>query len=237
MSTPVPEGWYADPQDGAPGAERWWNGHQWTAHTRRVPVVPPPTRAAPPAPGAAAYGATPSSPAPPTLPDGTQLAPLAPRLGAYAIDVALVWVAASVLLLVLDTVVVVTGGLGGWDPWGWQLLGWVGTPVRTLVIGLLWVGYQLWWLTRGTPSPGKRWLGLEVRRVGAVPGEPAGLDRGTALTRALVGGGGALFAVSQLLGTVLVAVDAYRMQQDPLGRPWHDQLAGTAVVRTPGLRA
>lgn len=231
MSGQVPEGWYADPQVAVPGAERWWNGRQWTAHTRRVPVPPPP-----PSPTASAPGPAPAGAGQSTLPDGTPLAPLGPRLGAYAIDVALVWVAASVLLLGLNTVVIITGGLGGWNPWGWQLFGWAGTPVRTLVIALAWVGYQLWWLTRGTPSLGKRWLGLEVRRVEAAPGERSGLDTGTALTRALLGGGGALFAVSQLLGTVLVAVDAYRMQHDTWRRPWHDQVAGTAVVRSSGLR-
>ncbi len=27
MAQVVPEGWYADPQDATPGAERWWNGY------------------------------------------------------------------------------------------------------------------------------------------------------------------------------------------------------------------
>jgi Mce-associated membrane protein len=30
------EGWYVNPQDNDPTVETWWNGHQWTAHTRRV---------------------------------------------------------------------------------------------------------------------------------------------------------------------------------------------------------
>jgi uncharacterized RDD family membrane protein YckC len=47
----TPEGWYADPQrPSVPGAERWWNGVSWTAHTRERPAPPPPVAPAPPTP-------------------------------------------------------------------------------------------------------------------------------------------------------------------------------------------
>ncbi|WP_166442172.1 DUF2510 domain-containing protein [Nakamurella flava] len=40
----VPAGWYPDVEE--PGAERWWNGAQWTEHRR--PVIDPTVAAAPP---------------------------------------------------------------------------------------------------------------------------------------------------------------------------------------------
>lgn len=38
-----PPSWYRDAE---PGWERWWDGHQWTAHRRRVPIAAPPPPAA-----------------------------------------------------------------------------------------------------------------------------------------------------------------------------------------------
>lgn len=243
MSAEVPEGWYADPQDQTPGAERWWNGFQWTAHTRVQPVAPPPpapeapawTSAPPPAGGASApAGAAQPTPAPTVLADGTPIAPLGPRLGAYAIDVVLLWFVASVGLALLSGARLLVEQLAGAD-----VLALVGFPLRALVVAGLWLGYQLLVLTRGMPSLGKRMLGLEVRRLEPVPGAPAGLDSTTALKRALLGGGGVLFVMfpgSQIFGAVLLGLDAYRMQQDRGRRPWHDQVAGTVVVR-PAVRS
>lgn len=237
MSTQVPEGWYADPQDQTPGAERWWNGYSWTAHTRERPAEPPPPAPEPdtwavapqPQPAAPAPAASVPTPAPTALPDGTLLAPLGQRLGAYAIDVVLVWFVASVLLGFVAGARLLVEELAGLDT-----VGLFGFPIRPLVVGGLWVGYQWLVLTRAMPSLGKRMLGLEVRRVEPAPGAPAGLDSSTALKRALAGGGGVLFVMfpgSQIFGAALLGLDAYRMQQDDLRRPWHDQLAGTVVVR------
>jgi uncharacterized RDD family membrane protein YckC len=235
VSAQVPEGWYADPQGQTPGAERWWNGFSWTAHTRVQPVAPSQPQASawasapPPAGTTAPAGASPPAPAPTVRVDGTPLAPLGPRLGAYAIDVVLVWFVASVGL-----------GLVAGARWlaeelvGMQLLPLAGLPLRAIVVAGLWLGYQLLVLTRGVPSLGKRMLGLEVRRLEPAPGAPAGLDSTTALRRALLGGGGVLFVMfpgSQLFGAALLGLDAYRMQQDRWRRPWHDQVAGTVVVR------
>ncbi len=234
MSAEIPEGWYADPQDQAPGAERWWNGYSWTAHTRVQPPPPPQpvapvSSSAPPRAGHDPAPPVAPTPAPTVLTDGTPLAQLLPRLGAYAIDVLLVWVVASVVLGFVAVARLLVGELAGAD-----LLGLAGFPLRPLVVGGLWLGYQLFVLTRGTPSVGKRMLGLEVRRLDPAPGAALGLDSATALRRALVGGGGVLFLMfpgSQPLGAALLGIDAYRMQQDRLQRPWHDQLAGTVVVR------
>jgi hypothetical protein len=38
-STGVPAGWHPDPMGS--GAQRWWDGARWTAHTRLVEVAPP----------------------------------------------------------------------------------------------------------------------------------------------------------------------------------------------------
>ena len=236
MNAQVPEGWDADPQDQTPGAERWWNGYSWTAHTRERPADPPPAperpawESAPPPASEPAAPVAPVAPAAPTvLPDGTPLAPLGPRLGAYAIDVVLVWFVASVLLGFLAGARLLAEELAGIDAFGIFSF-----PVRPLVVGALWLGYQWLVLTRPMPSLGKRMLGLEVRRLEPSPGSPAGLDSSTALKRALAGGGGVLFVMfpgSQLFGAALLGLDAYRMQQDHLRRPWHDQVAGTVVVR------
>jgi hypothetical protein len=239
VSAQVPEGWYADPQDQTPGAERWWNGYSWTAHTRVQPVPPPEPEApawagAPPPAGTTAPTGVPQpAPAPTVLVDGTPLAPLGPRLGAHAIDVGLVWFVASVGLGLIAGARWLVEELAGTQ------LPLSGFPLRAVVVAGLWSGYQLLVLTRGVPSLGKRMLGLEVRRLEPVPGAAAGLDSTTALKRALLGGGGVLFVMfpgSQLFGAALLGLDAYKMQQDRWRRPWHDQVAGTVVVR-PGVRA
>lgn len=216
MSQAIAEGWYADPQDRSPGAERWWNGHAWTAHTRVQPATTPspqPTRSAPP-------------PKATSLPDRTPLAQLAPRIVAYGIDVGLVFVVASVI----SGAIGVFGSLPGWYGWQgpsvWVLLG---APMKALLVIALWLGYQVACLTSDRPTLGKRLLRLQVRHVDGVGPIPVR----EALLRALVSGGGVLFVAfpgGQLLGLLLVGADAYQMQQDPLGRTWHDQLAETAVV-------
>ncbi|MDH2392636.1 DUF2510 domain-containing protein [Streptomyces sp. HNM0663] len=57
MSMTTPPGWYPDPN--TPGAERWWDGVAWAAHTRAAqatpaqPAAPPtvPMHLSPPSPG------------------------------------------------------------------------------------------------------------------------------------------------------------------------------------------
>ncbi|MGZ5405905.1 MAG: RDD family protein [Nocardioides sp.] len=227
MTQPVPEGWYADPQDASPGAERWWNGHSWTAHTRvEAPPRPPPPGHAP----AGGWGpSTPTSQPPKTLADGTPVAELGPRLGAYAIDVGLVYLTVSLALLVVD------GFTSIGESFGVTSLAWsfIGAPVKALLIATLWMVYQVVLLTRGQPTLGKRVLGLRVRPLDRdVP-----LDARAAAIRALAGSAGlliVLFPGSQLFGLALMGYDAYRMQDDWLDRPWHDQLVDTVVVRAPG---
>lgn len=172
---------------------------------------------------------TPASPPSKTLADGTSVADLGPRLGAYAIDVALVYVTVTVALFVVDGFTTM-GESFGVTGLSWSFLG---APVKALLVATLWVLYQVVFLTRGQPSLGKRWLGLRVRLLD----RDAPLDSRAAATRTLAGSAGVVFVLfpgSQLLGVALMGYDAYRMQDDWLDRPWHDQLVGTVVVRAPG---
>lgn len=226
MTQQVPEGWYADPQDATPGAERWWNGHSWTAHTRVQAPPPPPPGHEPPREWAPT---APTSAQPPKmLADGTPVAELGPRLGAYAIDVALVYLSVSIAIFVVDAFTTI-GESFGVTALSWSFLG---APVKALLIGLVWMLYQVVLLTRGQPTLGKRMLGLRVR-----PLDHEGrLDARPAATRAVTGSAGLLFVAlpgSQLIAVALMGYDAYRMQGDWLDRPWHDQLVGTVVVRAP----
>src|SRR5579875_1035957 len=51
-----PPGWYPDPRDTTDSLDRWWNGVEWSGHTRRRPWTPP-TAAQPPAPAQPATAA------------------------------------------------------------------------------------------------------------------------------------------------------------------------------------
>jgi uncharacterized RDD family membrane protein YckC len=239
VTTEIPEGWYADPQGSGPHQQRWWNGHQWTAHTRQVDLPPPP----PPGPSSGPahdVGPGPGGTPPPdlvaqfrslprALPDGTPVPTPAERTVAYAVDVGLVWVAANLV----GAVVGIAFGLG--DRWllplglPWFLFtGWL----DGVVLAVLWLGYQLAFRGSGGTTFGKKLLHLRVRPAGA----EGPLSTGQVLRRAAVGGGGVLFLMfpgAQLLGLALLGYDAFRMTRDPLGRPWHDEVAGTAVVKAP----
>ncbi len=65
-----PERWYSDPEDAT--LERWWNGAQWTHHTRpsqNVQTPPPPqARTVPPPPQARVVPQPPQMPTPPQMP-------------------------------------------------------------------------------------------------------------------------------------------------------------------------
>ena len=112
----TPEGWYADPTVPHPAAERWWNGVQWTAHTRlsmpddlhdrlEVPAPGDPARHTPVVPAATdqpgpAVPALPAPPVPrrspevPVTPYGVALADFGPRMTAFVLDLFIVAVIA-----------------------------------------------------------------------------------------------------------------------------------------------
>lgn len=210
------EGWYADPQAAGPGTERWWNGHQWTAHTRVVETVAEP-RTSP------VQTLRPVA----ALPDGTPIADLGPRLGAYALDVGLVLVVGSILSVLLEIALwavreAAPPGLT-WDH--------VSELLDVVLIGVTWLGYQLAFRRSGA-TLGKRLLHLRAR-----PLEADGpLTTSQVLRRAVVGGGGILctmFPGAPVFGLALLTFEAWSTSKDSLGRPWHDQVADTVVIRTP----
>ncbi|MER5558492.1 DUF2510 domain-containing protein [Streptomyces sp. NPDC002506] len=96
MTTTTPPGWYPDP--GVPGAERWWDGTAWTAHTRApggqvfgppepvtAVVVPPARRRGPLMIGAAAAVLVAAVAVAVTLRDGDGGGPQPERTGSSAV--------------------------------------------------------------------------------------------------------------------------------------------------------
>ncbi|MGH3345447.1 MAG: RDD family protein [Nocardioides sp.] len=223
MKQEIPEGWYADPQDRTPGAERWWNGFQWTAHTRRSPPPPAP----PPATGSETGTAGQNEPRPSRrLPDGTLAPEIGNRLAGYVVDVVLVAIVGSIVAGILNLALELSSwAVSDWLPGPWFL--W--TPsVKPIVLLALWVLYHL--VTHGH-TVGKRVFGLRLTAL-----DPsADVTRTQILRRCLVACGGLLVVAlpaGGILGIALAGYDAYRMSQDPHARAWHDQLAGTVVVRS-----
>ena len=234
MTEQIPEGWYADPQRQVPGAERWWNGVQWTAHTRQADPAP-----APPSPAAAGSqaapgtrvgsptSALPAGPKPPRrLPDGTPLPDVGTRIGGYVVDVVLVAVVGSVVAGILAIALEISSSaVSDVLPGPWFV--WSPSP-KPVVLILLWMLYQV--VTRGH-TVGKRVFGLRLRLWDG-DGE---VSRTQVLRRSFVGSGGLLvlaLPVGGILGVALAAYDTFVMSQDPSSRAWHDQLAGTVVVST-----
>lgn len=214
MGQQVPEGWYADPQDPDPRAERWWNGHQWTAHTRRGGPVP-------------AYGAVgPAFAVGPLTPDGARLGSRAVRLAAWLLDA----VAVTIIATALRSLLAATTDLDPWDgmssSWPrFQLDEWVGG----LVVLATWVAWQWAFLARGGRTPGKVMAGLRVRPYDA----DGPLTHGMIARRIAVGATffatGAVPYVGFLLGFLGIG-DGLAMLTDDRRLSLHDRAAGTCVV-------
>lgn len=162
----TPEGWYADPKVPHPAAERWWNGVQWTAHTRLSMPDDVHDRFVPPAPGAPALHSPvlpvapePARPAPPipqrpqsaaATPYGVALAPFGPRIIAFVLDLVIVHLVAFPLGALVGL------GLSVEDD---VLDVWVPGLVPLLVF---WVYHYLTLSWQGA-TPGQRAVGIGVR--------------------------------------------------------------------------
>ena len=214
----APEGWYADPQAPAPGAERWWNGYHWTAHTRQAPAPPAPSR--PPV----ALGPRPGL----RTADGTPFSPVDARIMAWLVDFVLVAIVSfalgRALSLGLHLADVPLTSLP--DGWGSGFLPWA----RDVVLLLVWVVYQAVFLRTAGATFGKQLFRIVVR-----PVEGSGrLSWGSIARRLSVAGAvaaaGVLPAVGALIGLVALA-DVLAMATDPGRRSLHDRFGRTLVVR------
>ncbi|WP_162599844.1 RDD family protein [Nocardioides solisilvae] len=160
----TPEGWYADPKVAHPAAERWWNGAQWTAHTRlsmpddvhdrlgvavpepgapaqHSPLLPPVPQAPPPAPPV-----PPRERPEPVTPYGVALASYGPRIGAFFLDL----LAVALISFPLSAVL----GVGDGDLTDW---------VADLVPMVVFWAYHYGLLARSGATWGMKALGIGVR--------------------------------------------------------------------------
>jgi hypothetical protein len=97
MSDQIPAAWYPDPDDNGK-SERWWDGHDWTDHTRatfsaRTSPPPPQAPAYPPSFGPAPTGPA-YSPAPPPVPFAP---PRQPKRGIPT----WVWIVGAIIVIVV----------------------------------------------------------------------------------------------------------------------------------------
>lgn len=173
----TPEGWYADAQSARSGVERWWNGVQWTAHTRLVEsAAAPPLRA----PGRRRSGS--GLPISEEIffvrgvedgerqvgllpgmtvhtPYGATVAGSAKRLLAWVIDVAIVWGLALLVMVPLSILWVLALGLSG----DVSVTLRSGGPVFWWVAAFVCWGYHVVALARRGASLGQWACGLGVR--------------------------------------------------------------------------
>lgn len=254
----TPEGWYADPQAGPPGppghpgAERWWNGVQWTAHTRQpdVPAAPPvgtvtPAASAAPATELFLSRTHPDGTTSLGLPAGVQVrtpygavvAGPGPRVIAFLVDTAVVWLITAVLTVPLALVAAMVR-LAADVP--------VRVPVQLSLFWLLAVAvswaYHATCLSRSGASLGQRSMRLGVRPWQAntrLSGRQVAL-RSLLMTTAFAGA----VVASPVLGMVAFGLLAVTVVTGTTRRGLHEVWTDTCTVHTvpqeppgpPGLR-
>ena len=260
MSTQVPEGWYPDPQQpSTPGAERWWNGYQWTAHTRSVtPEQPPPPQPQPTQPQQSAPYGVPSYPTPagqapqqsapygaddpgwrpqPTppgrgsvdLPDGRRLADIGSRALSYFLDLVIAYVAVAPVRLVL-------GALDdGLFPDHRFLVAFnLRDSFEGVAMLVVYVAYQVAFLRSKGATPGRMMAGTRVEtEPGSTVDRP---DLGALVLRALVLAGPfypQTFPVLGVFGYFLPLVAIVQAANDQWRQGLHDKGAHTVVVSRP----
>lgn len=236
MSEPSRPGWYDDPDDET--QLRYHDGVVWTSRTTARSTRPLSTQTAPEPDSSAGHRTTARTP------DGVALADFVTRVRAYVIDTAIVLLATLVL-----------GGWFGWKavaPWVRRLQDadrvtgevaeqglasldgrWMAGLLALQV--LLFVTYQLYFLTRTGATPGKRICGISVRLLA----RPGVVSMDTAIKRiaiptfllALVN-----LAVIAPAALVALLVDLVWPLRDRRLQALHDKVAETVVVRGPQPR-
>lgn len=258
--TQIPAGWYPDPDPDqpVPGAQRYWDGRQWTEHVHtpeaptysapgaqtsgQVPfeaagAMPGPMAGGLPGAGAATAGGRVSTP------DGQRLAGWWHRVGAYLIDALITAVIVVTLALpwvreigaaygdFLDEVLRATE-TGAAAPDQTRLLADLAGPVLAVtLIGLL-VNfvYNVGFLKWKAGTPGKLMTGLRVRLREA----PGPLTWGTVLKRWIGQNWYVAVTVVPVLGglaSIYPLVDGLWPLWDGKRQALHDKVASTNVVR------
>ncbi len=113
------------------------------------------------------------------------------------------------------------------------LIGYI-VPLTFLNIAVS-VLYETFFLMRSGATPGKKALGITVRRVE----RPGALRLSEALRRQAIPVGCAVLSlvpVVSLLATLAQLLDNLWLLWDPRRQTWHDKVADTLVVRVPRLR-
>lgn len=231
VSGRVPEGWYADPQrPGVPRAERWWNGHSWTAHEREAEAPPPPSQPTQPTFPPPAHTGQPPRPSPPARPapappprkvasDGTPLADVGSRIGAYLLDFLVAYGLAMPLFIIASTALghdVITHAL----------------DVTTLAVAV-WYVYQVVMLHRDGQTLGKKLLKIRVRPATPQAEGGPGLSWGSSLVRPLIVGVAVAGPAISWIGSIaapIMLVNLVVMLAQGQRRALHDLVAGTVVV-------
>lgn len=166
-----------------------------------------------PAPAARASSSPPLAGVDPR--SGLPYASIAPRLGAYLVDLIIAFVAFIAVAIASAVVGVVSDGLGAIVS-GLGLVAWLVATVLMLIVG---EGGRL------GQTPGKHLVGLKV--VGQLPG-PIGYGRAT------------LRYVGRILDSIVfgLPIGLFWALVDPQRRTWHDLIADTrVVVADPGERS
>jgi len=252
--TQIPAGWYPDPDPSQsdPGAQRYWDGQQWTEHVQapapQIPQAPAypayPDAAAAQAPLYQTTGAYPeTSEGRATTPDGQVLAGWWRRVGAYLLDTVITTPIAVLLALPwvrqigsaysdFFDAAVRSGSDGGSVPDPASLMADLQGPFLALSLVSLVVNfaYHVGFLKWKAATPGKLIVGLRVR----LRETPGPLTWGTVLMRWLgqfgVGILGLIPAIGGIFGLYTV-VDLLWPLWDSKKQAVHDKIAKTNVVR------
>ena len=202
-----PAGWYPDPE--TPGTNRYWDGQQWS-------LASTPAASGPPTSGGVWTAAGSGDAADETATRHTAVGALASpgqRLGAFILDLTLIFLAAFVLSL--PTLLFDTLAPGSVFAEGVALL-------SGLVILAFLFAYPFVAEGKLGQTYGKHLLGIRVARIGTT--DPIGI--GPAIGRGLVRG----------IGVYALGLGVLWMLWDDAHQGWHDKAVGSHVVVEPSSK-